>query len=781
MKGRGKSARMAAVAAPRGSSGGAGADAAAEGGSAATISASAVDPAREDGEGEGVTAAATVADAVPADSPVERDQQSDSAPEMVAREDDLDMDETEYTDEVDNEFVRGRMENVVRVATGNDIKVAFGDGCHTDLSGEVQVDPNDPSKDSSAEDRIVMMQGGLEHEITHELYYDKSAFEQMKSQIEADPSRRPLAFISNILVDGHDEWRHKLARPEAYGIIEAHDELMVRHNGSGRWSFDPENQDTWTQVTGAMLYRGLPYYRVPEDKLSDEAREVYRDLSPHVDAAIKGTSHDCIRHANEIYDKLKDRGLIPENPEQDHLGGGAGPGAEGSPGMGGSGGSSSASSGGSGEGSQPGSGAGQGSEDGELTDEAAQAYDASISGSESQGEETGGEQGASGGGSSGDDQMQDGGSGGSDSGDSGADASPDGSGSGGSGSEAASQSASSTADESAAGESAGGGGGAGGGRGSDFVANPGASEEELENRRRQAKSLANTAASKKPQSSHRANFEEQVQRPADALSEFRGRWQKNRRLAHEFATQIKQAQTETTAPKRKQTSGRLDRGRRRALAAGDEKVFVKRGREREVDMSVELLLDVSGSMKGSVDGLKDSSSVISRGLDEAKIEHEVRGFSSEDTMPLYRSFGEKADWKLGSMQASGSTDMGGGISKLREGFSGRTEKQKLGLILADGRPNEEQSVRDQLAAARREGVTPFGIFLRAEPDPADAPVWMKTSQQRQKWAEDQKRQASAGEEKMRELFGGNVAVLDDVSQLPKVAGKKIVELMRRQS
>ena len=38
-----------------------------------------------------------------------------------------------------------------------------------------------------------------------------------------------------------------------------------------------------------------------------------------------------------------------------------------------------------------------------------------------------------------------------------------------------------------------------------------------------------------------------------------------------------------------------------------------------------------------------------------------------------------------------------------------------------------------------------------------------------------------GETKMRDLFGGNIAVLDDVGQLPKVAGKKIVELMRRQS
>lgn len=775
MKGRGKTARMAAVAAPRstvsgGASAAAGEDADKETALATTTSASAVDPAPVATEQEEGVATAFEDEAVTVDGSADNVQ---APADVVARAEDLDMDETEYTDEVDNEFVRGRMQNVVRVATGNDIEVKFGEGCHTDLCGEVQIDPNDPSKNASAEDRIVMMQGGLEHEITHELYYDKSAFESMKSRIEADPLKRPLAFISNILVDGHDEWRHKLARPEAYGIIEAHDELMVRHNGSGRWSFDPENQDTWTQVTGAMLYRGLPYYRVPEDKLSDEAREAYHECSPNVDAAIKGTSHDCIKHSEEIFEKLKARGLIPENPNQDHLGGGAGPGAEGAPGMGGAaGGSSGSSSGGassdssasSGDGSQETGSGSQGAEDGELSAEDARAYDEAVSGSSGSGTsavESGDE--GSGGGSS------------SSSGEGSEDGAVQGSGSGSRGSRE---------DRAAAGGSGGDGGGGGGepgnedgsarsgspdsgATGSEFAANPGASDEELESRRRQAKSLANTAASKKPRSSHRSNPEEQVPRPPNALSEFRGRWQKNRRLARDFASQIKQAQTETTAPKRKQTSGRLDRGRRRALAAGDEKVFVKRGRAREVDMSVELLLDTSGSMRDSMDGLKDSTSVISRGLDEAKIEHEVRGFSDWDEQPLYRAFGETADWKLGAMQSGGGTLMGTGIEKLRGGFAGRSDKQKLGLVLADGMPSDESSVREQLAQARREGITPFGIFLRPGPESMKHP--------------DHKEMAEEGEAKMRELFSGNVAVLDDVGQLPKVAGKKIVELMRRQS
>ncbi|MDP9487884.1 MAG: hypothetical protein M3Q49_19195, partial [Actinomycetota bacterium] len=234
-KGFGKATRNAASAVPRSAGGGPSAAALASPAGPQTTNASAVDavvppprPELEDGDG----------------FLLER-----------AGSEGLLMDDSEYNDEVDNEFVRGRMENVVRVATGDDVRITFGQGFHTDMNGTVQLDPYDPDRDAPAEDRILMMQGGLEHEICHELYYDKAAFGELQRQAAADPSRSPVAYINNILVDGHDEWRHKLARAEAYEVIAAHDALFVEHNGSGRWSFDAENQDTWTQVTGAMLYR----------------------------------------------------------------------------------------------------------------------------------------------------------------------------------------------------------------------------------------------------------------------------------------------------------------------------------------------------------------------------------------------------------------------------------------------------------------------------------------------------------------------------------------------
>lgn len=715
------------------------------------------------------------------DEPPSETQALAQAVSQARGREDLPMDETEYRDQVDNEFIRGRMENVVRVATGDDISVTFGDGCSTDMAGTIQVDPYDLGKDAPPENRIIMMQGGLEHEICHELYYDKAAYTELQQQVDSDPSRSQVAYLSNVLVDGHDEWRHKLDRPEAYEMIEAHDALWVQSNGSGRWSFDPDRQNTWQQVTGAMLYRGLPYYQVPEEKLSPEALAAYRECSPHVDAAVAGTSWDCLREANEIHDILKRRGLIPDKPETDHLGGGAGPGNAAPPGFGGeqgqtqpsgdpSGNPSGDSSGESGDDSSAaGSGPGSGAQDRPLTEEerkqmseknasASGSGDASGSGGDSQSPESGGGEDYPDGAA---DEFSDR-----------APAEDQSRGGGGEGGETAGGESAGPASGDTAGES----GSASGSEPNPFTADGQVGQDALDNRRGQARSLANTANRQRPQSGYRDDPAEKVRRSPDSLPEFRERWTTNRRTAQQFAEVIEEARTETLAPKSRQESGRLDRSRRRALAVGDSKVFVKRGKARKTDMSVEFLLDVSGSMKTKVSGLKDSAAIISQGLDLSDIPHEVRGFGSPDEQPLYRSFKEKADWKLGAIRATGSTALAEGMEKVRGGFAGRKEKQKLALVLTDGIADNEPAAREQIAAARREGATVVGIFLRENVHDPKGPYADLNKGQREMYES----RFRIMEERSRELFGGKVAVIDDVRQLPKVAGKKIVDLLRRE-
>ncbi len=181
-------------------------------------------------------------------------------------------------------------------------------------------------------------------------------------------------------------------------------------------------------------------------------------------------------------------------------------------------------------------------------------------------------------------------------------------------------------------------------------------------------------------------------------------------------------------------------------------------------------------MGTKVSGLKDSAAIISQGLDLSEIPHEVRGFGSPDQQPLYRSFEEKADWKLGAMRATGSTALAEGVEKVRGGFAGRKEKQKLALVLTDGLADNEPAAREQIAAARREGATVVGIFLRENVRDPKGPYASLTQGERDAY-ESRFRMM---EERSRQLFGGKVAVIDDVRQLPKVAGKKIVDLLRRE-
>ena len=200
---------------------------------------------------------------------------------------------------------------------------------------------------------------------------------------------------------------------------------------------------------------------------------------------------------------------------------------------------------------------------------------------------------------------------------------------------------------------------------------------------------------------------------------------------------------------------------------------------------MELLLDVSGSMNEHIPALKDSAAIVSRGLDEAEIDHEVRGFSSDGDYPLYRGFDEKADWKLGAMRAGMSTDLAGGVSRVRASLKDRTEKQKLAVVLTDGEPDDEEAAKRELVAARREGVTVLGVYLRPGRQVVEAYVdrYYKTAPEDARNRERERclERLKESEAKMTDLFGGRAVILDDVGGLPKVAGKKIVDLLRRRS
>lgn len=596
------------------------------------------------------------------------------------------MDASEYRDEVQNELVRRRLQNVARAATGRPVRVRFGEGAHTDLVGVVQVDPRcrflfgpDDAEGAPAgdpADRMVMVRGLLEHELCHELHYDRAVFEEMKAEIDEDPEKAPLSRLANVLADCRDEHRHRAFYPRSFELVEAMDALWRERNGTGRWSFRP-GSPVLSEVEGALLYRGLPNYALDEGRLGEEALEVYRECRPHLDRAVRGASADVLAGAREILSILIGRGLLAD-PE-DLFRGLPWPFGQARGGFAGNTGGLPAAP---------------------LPEWAADAYDAE------------------------------------DREDAPGDAPED-----------APEAPTGPQDTPDAGEREANGA--------------------LDRARREAGLWAGAARSQAPQEPEYADASEEVRRdgsggeagdeganPAPHLAQ-RRLWAANAQNQKRFASRIGQARVVASAPARFQKRGRLDRRRRRALAVGAEDVFVGRGSSRSLSLAVEVILDVSDSMSGSLDALRASAATISGGLDLAGIAHEVRGFSDHDALPLYRAFGEDPDWRLGAIETVCGTDLWAALPRVRRALSGREEEAKVAVVLTDGATSDPERARADLRRMRREGVTVVGVFLR---DPT----------YRSEHVEGQ----------MRDLFDGAVAFVDDPLSLPALVGGKIAALIK---
>lgn len=586
------------------------------------------------------------------------------------------MDASEYRDEVENEFVRRRLQNVARAATGRPVRVRFGDGAHTDLAGALQVDPrcrflfgddgDDGAAAGDAADRMVMVRGLLEHELCHELYHDRGVFEEMNAEIRADDSgeKAPLSRLANVLADCREERIHRALQPRSFELVEAMDALWRERNGTGRWSFAAD-RPVLSQVEGALLYRGLPNYSLDEGALGEEALEVYRECRPHLDRAVKGTSADVLSGAREILAVLTRRGLLSK--PGDLFRGLPWPFGEArgrfvrAPG-----------------------GADGDARTVPLPPAAADAYDA-----EERDEE--GNLGAS--------------------------------------------------DAGVAGVA------------------PDATEGALGRARREGAGWAGAARSHAPQEPSYADASEEVPREEGAAPHVAQRrlWAENAQNQKRFAARIGQARVVASAPARFQKRGRLDRRRRRALAVGAEDVFVGRAASRTLSVAVEVVLDVSDSMRGSLDALRASAATISGGLDLAGIAHEVRGFSDHDALPLYRAFGEDPDWRLGAVHTVCGTDLWAALPRARRALRGRREEARVTVILTDGATSDPERARGELRRMRREGISVVGVFLR---DPG----------YRSEHVEGQ----------MRDLFDGGgapVAFVDDPMALPGLVGGKIASMI----
>jgi hypothetical protein len=190
-------------------------------------------------------------------------------------------------------------------------------GFGTDMQGKIFAHPYPLGKEAPARENMVVTRAGMEHELGHELYTPMPVWAAVldiarsKEPVEGlDKGRVIVPKFFNVVEDGRME--HELAAHNA-GVapgLAASCALRPRWSGpSGKDS----NKAVASDVMGALLYTGLPYFEVTADErreMSPRARKIFNDLEPVVVKATQGTAEDAYHASIAIAKRFEAEGLL---------------------------------------------------------------------------------------------------------------------------------------------------------------------------------------------------------------------------------------------------------------------------------------------------------------------------------------------------------------------------------------------------------------------------------------------------------------------------------------
>jgi hypothetical protein len=235
---------------------------------------------------------------------------------------------------------------------------------------------------------------------------------------------------------------------------------------------------------------------------------------------------------------------------------------------------------------------------------------------------------------------------------------------------------------------------------------------------------------------------------------------------HELAKYLRRVREQAEERLEMQNRGKLDRGRFVAAVKGNRDVYTQtRPGQKKTSLAVSINVDQSGSMSyfASKGQLLDAALTISDAMQELALPYEVRGF--DDNTVLYKTMDDKElDLHRAAYltRAPGGTeriDLAGGLAATS--LAAREEANRLAIFMTDGAitgsergvTNHEHAV-NQMAAARKQGVIPFGIFFEGN--------------------------MAAPEKELDELYGkGGWVSISSLDQMPKVVGEKIANIFNR--
>jgi len=228
-----------------------------------------------------------------------------------------------------------------------------------------------------------------------------------------------------------------------------------------------------------------------------------------------------------------------------------------------------------------------------------------------------------------------------------------------------------------------------------------------------------------------------------------------------------------------QREGRLDRRRFVDAVKGSRDIRTQTGKVMDTSLAASINFDLSGSMGSHVSNgsVVDTTLTLGAAFEELSVDYEVRGFamgySGEENL-LVKSMDESqmdmgrvgrlySNYNLGSYENAG---IAAGIAATS--LRGAESSNRLLVMMTDGalQPHDHAQAVKELAAARKEGVVTFGLFL----NPRNETEFYNFYTEKQVNVQ----------EMMDDLYGpGNWASITSLSEMPMKVGKRIANIFAK--